>query len=54
MIENRLRQFGYLKRRNYDDIVKKIGEIKVERNQERGRPMKKWIGEIIRGRYKGI
>lgn len=35
--ENRLEQFGHVKRRNNNKIIKKVGEIKVERKRGRGR-----------------
>lgn len=47
MRENKLRWFGRVERRNNDDIVKKVVEISVERNQERERPKKKWM-EVVR------
>lgn len=37
MRKNRLRGFEYIKRRNNEDKVKAIGEIRVKRNWGRGR-----------------
>lgn len=45
MREHRLRKFGHVKRKNNEDIAKKIDEIRVEGNQGRGRT-KKVDGEI--------
>lgn len=41
MKKYKLRLFGHVKRRNNEDIVKKVEEIIVERNKRRGRPKKK-------------
>lgn len=45
--ENILRWFGYVERKNNDEILKKIGELRVERNQEWSRQK----GELY-GSYK--
>lgn len=42
-----MRQFGHVGCRNNDDIIKKMDEIKVERNRERDRLKKKWM-EVIK------
>lgn len=39
---NKSRWFGQVDRRNNDDTVEKIDEIRVERNQRKSRPKKKW------------
>lgn len=39
--EKKLRWFRHVDRRNNDDIVKKIGEIRLEENRGRIRPKKK-------------
>lgn len=47
--ENKIRsQFGHVKRRNNVEIVKKIGEIRIKRNQGRGKPKKKQMWEDIK------
>lgn len=47
MRESILRWFGHVVRRNNKDIVRKMGEMKVEENRGRGRPKEKRV-EIIR------
>lgn len=42
MGENRLRWFRYVERRNNDDIIKEIGEIRLE-GSWRGGLQKKWM-----------
>lgn len=42
--ENILRWFGYVERKNNDEILKKIGELRVERNQERSRQKRDMYG----------
>lgn len=51
MIENGLRRFGRVMKRNNEDLVKKIGEIIVKRNQRKNRAKKKRTGKI-RGHVK--
>lgn len=40
MRKNRLKQFGYIEKKN---IIKKTDEIKVKRNRERSSAKKKWM-----------
>lgn len=46
IIENRLKLFGPVERKNINNMVKKIGKLKVEGNWGRSRPQKKWMGVI--------
>lgn len=46
--ENRLKWFEHVKRRNNDDIVKKICEIRVDGNRGRGSPKLKWMRVIAK------
>lgn len=41
MRENGLKRFGRVMKRNNEDLVKKIGEIIIKRNQEKNRPKNK-------------
>lgn len=36
MRDNRLRQFGHVERKNNDNLVKKLGEIRVKKNWGKG------------------
>lgn len=41
--ENRFRWFGYVKKKNNDKIVKKIGELRIGKSEERvGRKRNEW------------
>lgn len=46
IIENRLKLFGLVERKNINNMVKKVGKLKVEGNRGRSRPQKKWMGVI--------
>lgn len=46
MRENRLRWVRHVERKNIEDLIKKIGQIRGEENWGRGRPKKKWTGVI--------
>lgn len=44
--DNRLRRFRHVEKRNNEDIIKEIGEIREEENREKIRPNKKRMGDI--------
>lgn len=53
MRENRWRWFGHVQRNNNCDIIKEMGDIRVEENRERGGSKKnrmRVIGEDMRTR----
>lgn len=46
MRKNKLRWFEHVQRRNNDDIVKRIGTIRIEENRGRNRLKKKQMGVV--------
>ena len=44
--QKRLRWFGHIVRRDEEVEIKKVFELKIEGQRERGRPVKQWIDVV--------
>lgn len=46
--ENKLIWFGRVERRKNENIVKRIGEIRIEKNRGKCNSKKKWMKQVIK------
>ena len=44
--QKRLRWFGHIVGRDEEVVIKKVFELKIERQRKKGRPVKRWIDVV--------